>query len=317
MAYIGRPSIVGNFVKLDTISVVNGQAAYTMQNGSANFTDYSSVNQFMVSLNGTIQSPGSSFTVSGSTITFASNLVTNDVIDFIIVFGNSLSSGVPTDATVTAAKLNNDIISGSTELATTPADTDEFLVSDAGTLKRIDYSLIKGGGMDLLSTTTISGTPSSIAFDNTLITSTYDNYTIIGSSLEPTADLNLGFGISTDNGSSGTAQEYNNSRYLQLSANTIGFNSTTVSVNSVNGPLIGELNDGKLGCFILQIFNTQATVRGTYLRYESIYENASGVPYSLQGATIFSNTSVINHVQVATSTSTFQSGFVSLYGMRK
>ena len=157
MAYIGRPSIVGNFVKLDAISVVNGQAAYTMQNSSANFTDYSSVNQFMVSLNGTIQSPGSSFTVSGSTITFASNLVTNDVIDFIIVFGNSLSSGVPTDATVstakivddavTAAKLNNDIISGSTELASEPADTDEFLVSDAGTLKRIDYSLIKGGGI--------------------------------------------------------------------------------------------------------------------------------------------------------------------------
>ena len=135
--------------------------------------------------------------------------------------------------------------------------------------------------------------------------------------MEPTADCNLGFGISTDNGSSGTAQEYNNSRYLQLNANTQGFNSTTVSVNSVNGPLIGELNDGKLGCLVLQIFNTQATVRGTYLRYESIYENASGVPYSLLGATIFSNTSAINHVQVATSTSTFQSGFVSLYGMRK
>jgi hypothetical protein len=110
VAYIGRPSIVGNFVKLDAISVVNGQAAYTMQNSSANFTDYSSVNQFMVSLNGTIQSPGSSFTVSGSTITFASNLVTNDVIDFIIVFGNSLSSGVPTDATVTTAKLADDAV---------------------------------------------------------------------------------------------------------------------------------------------------------------------------------------------------------------
>ena len=156
MAYIGRPSIVGNFVKLDAISVVNGQAAYTMQNNSVNFTDYSTVNQFLVSLNGTIQSPGSSFTVSGSTLTFASNLSTGDVIDFIIVFGNSLSAGTPTDATVstakivddavTAAKINNDIISGSTELATAPADTDEFLVSDAGTLKRIDYSLIKGGG---------------------------------------------------------------------------------------------------------------------------------------------------------------------------
>jgi len=52
-----------------------------------------------------------------------------------------------TDDSITAAKLNNDIISGSTELASEPADTDEFLVSDAGTLKRIDYSLIKGGGI--------------------------------------------------------------------------------------------------------------------------------------------------------------------------
>ncbi len=163
--YLGSQPVIGNFVKLDAITVVNGQAAYTMQNGGVNFVDYSSVNQFMVSLNSVIQSPGSSFTVSSSTITFASNLVTGDVIDFIIIFGNSLSAGEPTDATVstakivdanvttakladdavTAAKINNDIISGSTELASEPADTDEFLVSDAGTLKRIDYSLIKGG----------------------------------------------------------------------------------------------------------------------------------------------------------------------------
>ena len=105
MAYLGRQPAIGNFVKLDAITAVNGQAAYTMQNGSVNFTDYSTVNQFLVSLNGTIQSPGSSFTVSGSTLTFASNLSTGDVIDFIIVFGNSLSAGTPTDATVTTAKL--------------------------------------------------------------------------------------------------------------------------------------------------------------------------------------------------------------------
>ena len=147
MAYIGKSPVIGNFVKLDAITAVNGQAAYTMQNGSVNFADYSTVNQFLVSLNGTIQSPGSSFTVSGSTLTFASNLSTGDVIDFIMVFGNSLSAGTPTDGTVTAAKLNDDIISGQTALASEPADTDEFLVSDAGTLKRIDYSLIKGGGI--------------------------------------------------------------------------------------------------------------------------------------------------------------------------
>ena len=42
--------------------------------------------------------------------------------------------------------VGNDLISGKTALASEPADTDEFLVSDAGTLKRIDYSLIKSSG---------------------------------------------------------------------------------------------------------------------------------------------------------------------------
>jgi hypothetical protein len=60
MAYLGRQPVIGNFVKLDAISVVNGQAAYTMQNNSVNFTDYATVNQFLVSLNGVIQAPTSS-----------------------------------------------------------------------------------------------------------------------------------------------------------------------------------------------------------------------------------------------------------------
>ena len=146
MAYIGKQPVVGNFQVCDAISVVNGQAAYTMQVASTNVSPESAFHM-LVSLNGVLQKPGSSFTISGSTITFASNLVTNDVIDFIILLGDVLNIGTPSDDTVTAAKLNNDIISGQTALTAAPDDTDEFLVSDAGTIKRIDYSLIKGGGI--------------------------------------------------------------------------------------------------------------------------------------------------------------------------
>ena len=106
MAYIGKTPITGNFVKLDASSVVNGQASYTMNNGGSAFTDYENVNQFLVSLNGILQAPTDSFTVSGSTITFASNLSTGDVIDFIIVLGNTLDIGTPSDSTVTQAKTN-------------------------------------------------------------------------------------------------------------------------------------------------------------------------------------------------------------------
>ena len=52
-----------------------------------------------------------------------------------------------TDGIVSNSKLAQDIISAETELATAPADTDEFLISDAGTLKRIDASLVGGGGL--------------------------------------------------------------------------------------------------------------------------------------------------------------------------
>ena len=45
---------------------------------------------------------------------------------------------------VTGAKLNTDVISAQTALGAAPADTDELLVSDAGVLKRVDYSYIKG-----------------------------------------------------------------------------------------------------------------------------------------------------------------------------
>ena len=104
MAYIGKTPTIGNFQVCDAISVVNGQAAYTMQVGGVNVSP-ESANHMLVSLNGILQAPTSSFTVSGSTITFASNLVTGDVIDFIQILGNVLDLGVPSDSTVSLAKL--------------------------------------------------------------------------------------------------------------------------------------------------------------------------------------------------------------------
>jgi len=50
------------------------------------------------------------------------------------------------DDVVTADKIGDTAISGFSALGATPADTDELLVSDAGVLKRIDYSYIKSLG---------------------------------------------------------------------------------------------------------------------------------------------------------------------------
>jgi hypothetical protein len=223
MAYIGTKPTIGNFQICDAISVVNGQAAYTMQVGGVNVSPQSA-SHMIVSLNGTIQKPNSSFTVSGSTITFASNLATGDVIDFIQILGDVLDLGVPSDATVTAAKLNNDIISGQTELASEPADTDEFLVSDAGTLKRIDYSLIKASpGLNLIQTTTVSSAVSSVAFDG-LFSSTYNKYLISIIEMKISADAEVKY-RHNHGGSAVTSSNYKRAAQVYDSGNNSNNNA--------------------------------------------------------------------------------------------
>lgn len=100
------------------------------------------------------QDPNSAYTLSGTTLTFtgAPPSGTNNI--YVVHQAKSVGTidvpalGVSTASlqanSVTGAKLNTDVISAQTALAETPADTDEFLVSDAGTIKRIDFSHIKG-----------------------------------------------------------------------------------------------------------------------------------------------------------------------------
>ena len=52
----------------------------------------------------------------------------------------------PANKPVEGSDISSTVITGQTALATAPEDTDEFLISDAGTLKRIDASLVVGGG---------------------------------------------------------------------------------------------------------------------------------------------------------------------------
>ena len=96
-----------------------------------------------------------------------------------------LTSSDVEDGIITNAKLAQDIISGDTALATAPADTDEFLVSDAGTLKRLDYSLIKASSTPAFLATRNSNqsisvnTTTKIQFDDESFDTdnTYDNST--------------------------------------------------------------------------------------------------------------------------------------------
>ena len=118
MPFIGQEPITGAYSVLDDITT-SATATYNLQLNSAAYSP-ASANNLLVSLNGVIQKPGSSFTISGSQITFSSALTSSDSIDFIIALGDVLSVGTPTDGSVatasiapsavTTAKINNGAI---------------------------------------------------------------------------------------------------------------------------------------------------------------------------------------------------------------
>ena len=107
-------------------------------------------NEIALFINNVRQQPGSgkAYTATGTALTLSAATASTDTM-YCVFLGRALQTVTPATNSITAAMVGNDLISGKDALASEPADTDEFLVSDAGTLKRIDYSLIKGGGITM------------------------------------------------------------------------------------------------------------------------------------------------------------------------
>ena len=193
MAYIGiKPAESFTSFATQTFST-SATSSYTLDHAVTN------ENELALFINNVRQQPGSgkAYTATATVLTLSANTASTDTM-YAIFLGRALQTVNPADGSVatasiaatavTGAKLNTDVISAQTALAAEPADTDEFLVSDAGVLKRIDYSLIKGSSThNLLSTQTISSAVAQVDFTSN-IDSTYKLYRIDLLSVLPATD---------------------------------------------------------------------------------------------------------------------------------
>jgi hypothetical protein len=108
------------------------------------------------------------------------------------------------DQVVTAAKLNDNVISGNTALTTGLASTDEFLISDAGTPKKMDVSVLTGYYDSLTSSLSnktltapvISGDITTASGDLTLNSAT-QQVVIEGNGSDTTGSLQLNCEVNT------------------------------------------------------------------------------------------------------------------------
>ena len=120
-------------------TIVNSQTAYTLSHSVVNENDIRLV------VNNVVQEPGSgkAYTASGTTLTLSAALVNGTDEMYCVFLGRALQTVNPPNASVGSAQIADSLISGKTALGATPADTDELLISDAGTLKRVDFSHLK------------------------------------------------------------------------------------------------------------------------------------------------------------------------------
>ena len=174
MPYVGNKPEVGNFRKCDAITT-SATATYNLLVGGVAVNP--NQNQCIVSLNGVIQSSGTSYTIASSQITFASALTSSDVIDFILILGDTLDVGTVSDDTIGLAQLS----------ATGTPSSSNYLRGDnswqtiSGTTinTNADNRVITGSG----TANTLNG-EANLTFDSTDITVAGSGGIIFGSSGE-------------------------------------------------------------------------------------------------------------------------------------
>ena len=251
MAYIGKQPIVGNFIKLDAITT-SATTTFNLTNGGVAYYPQSA-NNCLVSLNGILQAPTDSYTISGSTIVFSSALTTSDVIDFIIVLGDVLNIGTPSDNTVSLAKLT----------ATGTKDSTTFLRGDntfasavsAGAVLQVvtatddtERSTTSTSFVTASNTLSVSITPSStsnkiLIFYSATIQSPSGN--TVGTTIYRNGTTNLGTsaGFTGNYGSANTQRTQASSHYLDSPSTT---SSTTyqIYIRNESGANTVYLNEG-------------------------------------------------------------------------
>lgn len=131
--------------------------------------------------------------------------ITADAIDATLIADDAISE----------EHLDATAITGHTALAETPADTDELLISDAGTIKRIDFSHLKSAGLVPLAQLASSSDTSTLALDSFMDASSYAYYKIFA------AVKSAGNGVTLearfrDGGSALTASVYDYANFAYI-----------------------------------------------------------------------------------------------------
>ena len=192
-----------------------------------------------------------------------------------------------------------------------------ILRANNNTLSSVTALPFATGGLVKLNTTTASNI-SSIIYDNSLITSTYDVYKIIYTQFAPvTNDITLRCKVSTDNGSNFLTFE-NGRRYNGINNS----NHANQIPSSIGGLMIGrnlknDSSNGEMsGEFTVAGVNNSSGNKHAWGK--AVFDAASDANrYWQDQGSIVTSHSTINYMEIECSSGNISTGIFVLYGLVK
>ena len=231
-----------------------------------------------------------------------------------------LTSSDITNGIVTGEKLNADVISSQTELATEPADTDEFLISDAGVLKRLDASLIGGGTLEKIATADYSSAVANFTLTD-CFSSSYPIYKVYLYNVLAAADDAELRAYFLDSGAStvGNWQIASDGAYITYSDTSTNGVTSQAQDASDNIRFTGEdlqSEANKVTTLEMTIYQPYESAH-TVVHFNYILNADNDYLYKLNGMAYLSSTTSLRSLKFQTSTGTnFSSYKTVIYGVK-
>lgn len=273
MAYIGRDlKNFGEKIILDSLTA-SATADYTLQLNSVDFVP-SSASALTVSLNGVIQKPESSFTVSGATLSFSSALTTDDTIDFVIAERDILLQ-TPSAGSVQATQVGTGIINNQTA-ETSPALNDEVLIYDTSATALRKMTREKLVGCTLLQDQVTATSVSSVEID---LPSDYNWFKLVVHMSHPVTDgQDLMCRLSVNGSYISSSNSYSQallpiSSTAAVSANVQSRNTDQIQISAGVGNNTDEQVGGSLEIFPKK--DSDATRGGNWIKSFMVNYNAN------------------------------------------
>ena len=214
MAYIGRQSgQIGNYIRCNTITPDGSTTTFALTNvlDSAAVAP-GSENNVLCSISGVMQAPSTAFTINGTNIVFSEAPDATDTVDFVLVLGETVSIGTPSDGTVAANQLHSTLnLASKTVTLPNTSVTNAQLQNSAITINGAAVSLGGSTTITTIARPTISTSSAIIA------PSTNASFTLAGANFQsvPIVELISSTGAITR----ASAVTFNNAGSLTVTTN--------------------------------------------------------------------------------------------------